>query len=83
MPAVARAGSSTLVEICTMPLAASSRPSARTPGSPSSPPSRISAAIRRASASVAGGASSTLNATSGPRAATSVAPAVGCGCGGP
>ena len=32
-----------------------------------------------ASSSVAGGASSTLNATSGGRAATSVAPAVGCG----
>ena len=32
---------------------------------------------------VAGGASSTLNATSGGRAPTSTAPAVGCSCGGP
>ena len=37
--------------------------------------------MRFASASVAGGASSTLKATSGGRAATSVAPAVGCGRG--
>ena len=50
---------------------------------PSSPPSRIRAAIARASSSVAGGASSTLNATSGGRAATSTAPAVGCSRGGP
>ena len=53
-------------------------PSARTPGSPSGPPSRIAAATARASSSVAGGASSRLNAISGGRAETSVAPAVGC-----
>jgi len=35
------------------------------------------AAIARASSTVAGGASSTLNAISGARAATSTAPAVG------
>ena len=39
------------------------------PASPSGPPSRISAAIAFASSSVAGDASSTLNATSGGRAA--------------
>ncbi len=76
--------SSTLVETCAIaPWAVSSRPSARTPGSPSEPPSRMSAAIARASASVAGGASSKLKATSGGRAATRTAPAVGCGRGGP
>ena len=37
----------------------------------------------RVVAAVAGGASSTLNATSGGRAATSAAPAVGCGARGP
>ena len=47
------------------PVAASCRPSARTPGRPCSPPSRMSAAILLASSSVAGGASSTLKATSG------------------
>ena len=52
-------------------------------GQPSSPPSRIAAAIARASSSVAGGASSRLKAISGGRAATSVAPAVGCSAGGP
>ena len=50
---------------------------------PRLPPSRMAAAIARASSSVAGGASSTLNATSGGRAATSAAPAVGCEPGGP
>ena len=49
-------------------------PSARTPGRPSSPPSRTSAATRRASSTVAGGASSRLKATSGGRAATRTAP---------
>ena len=60
-----------LVETCTIPARASSRPSARTPGSV-----RTSAAI---SLAVSSGASiSTLKAASGGRAATSVAPAVGC-----
>ena len=74
--AATRRWSSTFIETCaTPPRCGSSSPIARTPGSPSSPPSRISAAIRRASSSVAGGASSTLKATSGGRAATSTAPA--------
>ena len=61
---------------------ATGRSPARRAG-PRSPPSRIRAAIARASSSVAGGASSTLKATSGGRAATSTAPAVGCSCAGP
>ncbi len=70
-------GRSTFIDTCaTSP--PSWTPIARTPGRPSAPPSRISEAIRRASATVAGGASWRLNATSGARAATSVAPAVGC-----
>ena len=60
------------------PARASHSPIARTPPSPSAPPSRIRAAISRASSTVAGGASSTLNAMSGGRAATSTAPAVEC-----
>ena len=56
---------------------------ARSPGSPSRPPSRIAAAISRAVPKWLGGASSTLNATSGGRAATSVTPALGCGRRGP
>ena len=46
-------------------------------------PRGCGAAIARASSSVAGGASSTLNATSGGRAATSTAPAVGWSLRGP
>ena len=46
------------------------------PRSPSTPPSRIRAAMSRASSTLAGAASSTLNAISGGRAATSTAPAV-------
>ncbi len=74
--AVTRVWSSMLVE--TWMASPACRPSARRPGRPSLPPSRMAAAIRLASSSVAGGSSSTLNATSGGRAATSVAPAVGC-----
>ena len=60
--------------------AAASRGRSRArPAGPPAPPSRIAAAIACASSRVAGGASSTLKATSGGRAATSVAPAVGCG----
>src|SRR5919199_6464709 len=76
--------SSTFIETwATPPRAARLRPIARRPGRPSRPLSRIRAAIALASSSVAGGASSTLKAMSGGRAATSVAPAVGCGRGGP
>ena len=49
------------------------------PGRPSGPPSRIRAAIARASSTVAGGASSTLKATSGGRAATSARRRSGAG----
>ena len=71
--------SSTLQETCaTSPRAASVSPMARRPGSPCSPPSRMARAMRRASSSVAVGPSSRLKATSGGRAATSTAPAVGC-----
>ncbi len=54
---------------------------ARTPGRPP-PDSRSDAAIRLAT-STSAVTRSTLNATSGGRAATSVAPAVGCGSRGP
>src|SRR5271166_360461 len=75
-------GRSMFIETCaTGPLRAI--PIARTPGRPSRPPSRISAATARASATLAGPASCTLNATSGSRAPRSVAPAVGCSRGGP
>ena len=72
-----RRWSSTLVDTCATPRASSQSPIARRPGRPSGPPSRIAAAIALASATVAGAASSTLNATSGGRAATSTAPALG------
>ena len=65
----------TLVETCARPRAGRSRPIARTPGSPP-PDSRSSAAICRAS-STSSVARSTLNATSGGRAVTSVAPVRG------
>ena len=58
-------------------------PIARSPGRPSTPPSRIKLAMRCASRRLAGEASSRLNATNGSLAATSVAPAVGCIRGGP
>ena len=56
---------------------------ARSPGRPSGPPSRRRAAMSRAVCPSAGGASSRLKATSGARAATSVAPALGWGRRGP
>src|SRR3954470_21424598 len=67
--------SCTFIETWARPLCSSSRPIARTPGSPP-PLSRSSAAIARASPR-SSLASSTLNAISGGRAVPSVAPAVG------
>ena len=65
------------VETWTTSLAFQVQPERADAGQPSAR-SRIAAAIARASASVAGGSSSRLKAISGGRAATSVAPAVGC-----
>ena len=56
---------------------------ARRPGSPAEPPSRMARATARASSPVACGPSSRLKATSGGRAATRTAPAVGCMRSGP
>ncbi len=75
-------GRSTFIETCATPPRRAT-PIARRPGIPRSPPSRTAAAIVRASCTVAGGASWRLKATSGSRAATSVAPALGCSRGGP